>query len=105
MWLTTYRWKALDKGYNFASDLISIRGVHTKLRGPKVAEIPIPGVSRLPFGSPETKCHLDVGLMEKHKIYYKGEGDGFPQVRAMVSFVSLSLPVARPSIKNAQIMH
>jgi hypothetical protein len=21
---------------------------------------------------------LDVGLVEKHKVYYKGEGDGFP---------------------------
>jgi hypothetical protein len=35
-----------------------------------------------------SKCHLDVGLVEKHKVYYKGEGDGFPQVRAVVSFVS-----------------
>jgi hypothetical protein len=25
-----------------------------------------------------TKCHLDVGLMERHIIYYKGEGGGFP---------------------------
>jgi hypothetical protein len=38
----------------------------------------------------ETKCHLDVGLMERHKIYYKGEGGGFPQVRAMVNLVSLN---------------
>jgi len=31
------------------------------------------------FETPETKCHLDVGLVEKHKVYYKGEGDGFPK--------------------------
>ncbi len=48
------------------------------------------GISRLPFDSPGTKCHLDVGLVERHKIYYKGEGGGFPQVRAVVSFVSPS---------------
>jgi len=33
-----------------------------------------------PLGSPMTKCHLDVGLVERHKVYYKGEGGGFPQV-------------------------
>ncbi len=32
----------------------------------------------LSLGSHGTKCHLDVGLVERHKIYYKGEGDGFP---------------------------
>jgi len=24
------------------------------------------------------KCHLDMGLVERHKVYYKGEGGGFP---------------------------
>jgi hypothetical protein len=28
-WQTTYCWKALDKGYNFALNLISIGGLHT----------------------------------------------------------------------------
>jgi len=37
-------------------------------------------ISGLPFGNPETKCHLDMGLVEKHTIYYKGEGGGSPQV-------------------------
>jgi len=23
--------------------------------------------------------HLDVGLMERHRVYYKGEGGGFSQ--------------------------
>ncbi len=35
-------------------------------------------ISGLPLGNPRTKCHLDVGLVEKHKVYYKGEGGGFP---------------------------
>jgi len=54
----------------------------------------------LPFGSPGTKSHLDVGLVERHKIYYKEEGGGFPQVRAVVSLVSPSLPVVCPSTKS-----
>jgi hypothetical protein len=45
-----------------------------------------------------------VGLVERHSIYYKGEGGDFPHVRAVVNLVSLSLPVARPSTKNAPIM-
>jgi hypothetical protein len=89
-WCDTYRWKALDKGYNFAFDLISIWGLHAKLWAPKVAGVPILAISGLPLGSPETKCHLDVGLVERHKVYYKGEGGGLPQVRVVVSLVSLS---------------
>jgi hypothetical protein len=27
-------------------------------------------------GSPRTKCHLDVGLVEIHIVYYKGGGGG-----------------------------
>jgi hypothetical protein len=46
----TYRWKALDEGYNFALDFISIGGLHTKLWAPKVAGVLIVGISRLPFG-------------------------------------------------------
>jgi len=94
----------LNEGYNFASDLISIRGLHIKLWGPKLMKVSILGISRLPFGSPGTKCHLDVGLVEMHKVYYKGEGGGFPQVRAMVSFVSSSLPVVRLNTKSVSAM-
>jgi hypothetical protein len=55
------------------------------------------------FGTP--KCHLDVGLMANHRVYYKGEGGGFPQARAVVGFVSLSLLVVHPNNKNAPTMH
>jgi len=68
-----------DKGYNFVLDLISIKGLHTKLCSPKVVGVPTLAISRLTFGSPKTKCHLDVGLMERHKVYYKGGGGGFPK--------------------------
>jgi len=56
------------------------------------------------FKTPRTKCHLDVGLVERHIIYYKGEGGGLPHVRAVVSLVSLSLPMVRRNTKNALTM-
>jgi hypothetical protein len=105
MWRTTYRWKALDEGYNFALNFISIGGLHTKLWGPKVAGVPTLPILGLPNGSPETKCHLDVGLVERHRVYYKGEDGGFSQVRAGVSLVNSNLHVARPSTKSAPTMH
>jgi hypothetical protein len=73
--------------------------------GPQSCVSPNFGNLGLPFGNPETKCHLDVGLMERHKVYYKGEGGGFPQVRAMVSLVSSSLLMVHPNIKSAQTMY
>jgi hypothetical protein len=97
----TYLWKAIDEGYNVSSDLIIMRDVHAKLWAPKVAEVPVVGILELPLGSPRTKCHLDVGLLERHIVYYKGEGGGFPQVRAVVSLVNLSLHMAHPSTKSS----
>jgi len=84
----TYCWKALDESYNFVSDLISSKGLHTKLWGPKVAGVPTLAISRFPLGIPRTKSHSDVGLVERHRVHYKGEGDGFPQVRAVVNLVN-----------------
>jgi hypothetical protein len=89
-WRATYHWKALDEGYNFALDLISIKGLHTKLWGLKNMGVPILTISGLPLGSLGTKSHLDVGLMERHILYYKREDGGFPQIRAVLSLVSLS---------------
>jgi hypothetical protein len=79
-WRATYCWKDLDKGYNFAWIVIAIEGMHTKLWSPKVVRVSTLRISGLPFGRLERKCHLDVGLVDRHKIYYKGEGDGFSQV-------------------------
>ncbi len=104
-WCAKYFCKAFDEGYNFASDLISIGSLHTKLQAPKVVGVPTLGILGLPLGSPGTKCHLGVGPMAKHKIYYKGEGGSFPQVRAMVSLVSPRSLVAHPNTKSAPIMH
>jgi len=104
-WHEIYYWKTLDKGYNFVLDLISIKSLHTKLWGPKITRILMLGISGLPNGSPETKCHLDVGLVERHRVYYKGEGGGFPQVQAMVNLVSSNLFVVRPNTKNVPTLH
>jgi len=45
------------------------------------------------------------GLVASHRVYYKGEGDGFPQVQVVVSLVSPSLLVIRPNTKSALIIH
>jgi len=62
-------------------------------------------ISGLPSDSPGTKCHLDVGLVERHKVYYKGEGGGFPQVWAVVNIMNSNLPVTFPNTKSAPTMH
>ncbi len=42
-----------------------------------------------------------MGVAERHKVYYMGEGDGFPRVQAMVNQMNLELPMAYPSTKGA----
>jgi hypothetical protein len=88
----TYRWKALNKGYNFASDLIAIRGLHRKLCTFKVVGVLVVAISGLPLGNPRTKSHLDVAPMERRRVYYNGEGGGFSQVRAVMSLVCSGCP-------------
>jgi hypothetical protein len=41
-----------------------------------------------PFGSPGKKSHLDVTSVRSCREYSKGEGGGFPRVRAVVSQMS-----------------
>jgi hypothetical protein len=101
----TYRWKYLNTGYTFASDFISIKGFHTKLWISKVARVPILGMSGLPFGSPGTKWHLGASPMARHIVYYKGENDGFSQVRVVMSLVNMCLAMVRPGTKNAPTVH
>jgi hypothetical protein len=73
----THRWKVLDKGYNFALDLIVIEGLHKKLCALNVARVLVVRISRLPLGNLRTKSHLDVAPVESSKVYYMGEGGGF----------------------------
>ncbi len=101
----TCHWKVLGKGYNFVSDLISIQGLHAKLWAPKVMRVLIVRISGLSLGSPGTKYHLDVGLVERHKVYYKGEGGGFPPSLGRGESCESELFVARPNTKSVPTMH
>jgi hypothetical protein len=52
-WRATYRYKAIDKGYNFALDITSIGGLaHHVMR---LQSCKSPNFSRLQLGSPGTK--------------------------------------------------
>jgi hypothetical protein len=99
----TYRWKALDESYNFALNRIAIRGFLTKLWGPKVARVPFGAISGLLLGSPGKNSHLDVASVESCRVYYKGEGGGFPQVRAVVSLVCSCCPWLVPAPNVLQL--
>ncbi len=46
-WCATYFWKALNKGYNFALDLISIQVLHAKLWACKVVGVLVVIISGL----------------------------------------------------------
>jgi hypothetical protein len=76
----TYHWNFLHKGYNFASELTSIEGLHTKLWASKVVGILILRISGLPTLESRDKITFGCWVVLRHKINYKGEGDGFPQV-------------------------
>jgi hypothetical protein len=76
-----------------------------KLWASKVVGVLILKISRLLFEGPKTKCHLGVVPVARHIVYYKGEGDGFSQIQAVVNLVNLSLPVIHPCTKSTQIMH
>jgi hypothetical protein len=97
----TYGWKAFDEGYNFASNLITIGGLHKTLCALKVARILVVVILGLSLGSPGTKNHLNVAPMERHRVYYMGEGGGLPRVWAVVNLVSQKSLVACPNTKGA----
>ncbi len=86
----TWRWKSLKESYNFCLNLVPIRTWGEKLWTPKVPRVQTGTVSGLQLGSPGKKNHLDVAFVRSCRKYYKGEGGGFPWVRAVVSQVSPS---------------
>jgi hypothetical protein len=68
-WHATYRWKSLDKGYNFAWDLISIGGLHAKLWAPKVVRVLTRGISGTPTWESQDKMPFGCGIHgEAHSI-------------------------------------
>jgi hypothetical protein len=78
-------WKAPEESYKFGLDLVSIGLCNRKIWVPKVSGLELGTVSGLQLGSPRKKSHLDVTSAESYKVYYMGEGCGFPRVRAVVS--------------------
>jgi len=56
-----------------------------KVMGPKVARVPTLAILGLGVSG---KNAIGWGLVEKHKVYCKGEGCNFPQVRAMMSLLN-----------------
>jgi hypothetical protein len=56
---------------------------------PRWRDSPLAGFRDSHTGVLGEKSHLDVGPMERSRIYYKGEGGGFPQVQDVVSLVCL----------------
>jgi hypothetical protein len=54
---------------------------------PKSQESHLARFRDLHSGVSGEKNHLDVAFVASHRVYYKGEGGGFPQVRAVVSLV------------------
>jgi len=85
----TYPWKDLNKDHNFALNVTSIGGLHKTLWASEVAGVLILGIVRLSIWKSWEKYHLDVTFMACHKKYYKKEGGGFPQVRAIMSLMNL----------------
>jgi hypothetical protein len=51
------------------------------------------------------KAKSQIGPMAMHKVYYKKEGGGFPQVWAVVNLMNLCLPMAHPCTKSAPTLH
>jgi hypothetical protein len=79
--------------------------MHTELWARKVRGVQLWEFQDSELGRLETKYHLGISLVARHKVYYKGEGGGFLQIWAMVSLVSPCLPMVRPCTKGAQTMH
>jgi hypothetical protein len=99
-WSATHRRKGLKESYKFVWNLVLIGGWSEKLWMPKVPRVQTGTISRLHFGSPGKKCHLDAKVVKRGREYYMGEGGGFPWVRAVESQMSPRLPVACPNTKS-----
>jgi hypothetical protein len=68
-----------------------------KAMGIQSRRVPFGAISGLPPRSPGKNSHLDVASVESCRVYYKGEGGGFPQVRAVMSLVCSCCPWLVPA--------
>jgi len=76
-----------------------------KVMGPQSCENPNFGNFRIPTWESRDKKPFGCECRGRHKIYYKGEGGGFPQIRTVVNLVNPNLPVVHLSTKSVPIMH
>jgi hypothetical protein len=83
----TWSWKALDESYNFALDRVAIGLCSQEIWASKVLGLQPGTISGLQLESLGKNNHLDVVSAASCRVYYKGEGGGFPQVWAVVSLV------------------
>jgi hypothetical protein len=83
----TYRWKAFDESYNFALDFIAIEGLHMKLCSPKVTGVPVVEFRDSYLGVLGQKAIWMWSSWRGAEYTTRGEGGGFPQVRAVGSLV------------------
>jgi hypothetical protein len=101
----TWRWKDLDEGYNFGSRDPSrqSRVMAVQSSGSPVGIISgqfRDSISGLHFGSPGNLCHLDVGVAERRRVYYREYGGGILP-RSGPWCVSWSkMPVACPNTQG-----
>jgi hypothetical protein len=82
----TRRWKALDKGYNFASDCVAIGLCSREISASKVPRLRPGTISGLPRGSPGKNGHLDATPWRAAEYTIRGEGASFlPQGSKVVA--------------------
>jgi hypothetical protein len=79
-WSVIHCWKSFKESYKFVIDLTPIRGLSKELWPRKVLGVQTEIVSGLLIGNLGTKNHWDVGVAERHREYYMGEGGGFPRI-------------------------
>jgi len=73
--------------------------------GPKLRESHLGWFRDSHLGVLGKKSHLDVASMANHRVYYKGEGGGFPPSTGHGESCVSVLLVARPNTKGAPTMH
>jgi hypothetical protein len=101
-WCATNRWKVIDEGYNFVLDLISIRGLHTKLWKPKSRESQLWEFSDSHLGvSGQNVIWMWASWRDTE---YTIRGKVMTCLRALMSLVSSSLLMTHLSTKSAPAM-
>jgi hypothetical protein len=75
-WHATYFWKALNKGYNFSFNPISIKGLQ-EIMASKLAKISVSRFWRYLTWESHEKFYFGAEPVVNHRSYYKRESGGF----------------------------